>query len=153
MRWQSGPMQRFAKPSNRRFESGPHLMYIGIDYGLRKIGVATSEGTYATPLTVISNAPSRVSQLKEKIKDTVDTIVIGIPNSFLDAQVHAFADELKTAFACEIVFEDETNSSKDAMQMMLDSGVPQKKRELDDAYAATVILQHYLDKINESPVE
>jgi len=123
-------------------------MYIGIDYGLRKIGIAISEGTYASPLMVISNAPSRIRQLQEKIKDTVDTIVIGIPNSFLNSHIHEFADQLKSTFNCEIKFEDETNSSKDAMQIMLDSGISQKKRGLDDAHAAAVILQHYLDKIN-----
>ena len=143
-------MQRFAKPSNRRFESGPHLMYIGIDYGLRKIGVAVSEGTYSSPLMTISNAPSRIQQLKEKITEGVDTIVIGIPNTFLDDQVHVFAEELKKAFNCKTVFEDETNSSKDAMQIMLDAGIPQKKRATDDAHAAAVILQRYLDKINAS---
>lgn len=125
-------------------------MYLGIDYGLRKIGVAVSEGTYASPLMTISNAPSRIAQIKEHIKDPIETIVIGIPNSFLDSQVRVFADELAQAFKCSVAFEDETNSSNDAMQMMLDTGVPQKKREIDDAHAAAVILQRYLDRLNNT---
>lgn len=125
-------------------------MILGIDYGLRKIGLAYSEGLYASPLMTISNAPSRIQQIKEKITDPVEKIIIGIPNSFLDPQVKTFAAELQTAFNCEVLFEDETNSSNEAMEIMLRTGVSQKKREIDDAYAATAILQRYLDRYNEN---
>jgi RNase H-fold protein (predicted Holliday junction resolvase) len=33
---------------------------------------------------------------------------------------------------------------------MIQSGISKKKRGLDDAHAAAVILQTYLDKINDS---
>ena len=146
VRWQSGPMQRFAKPSNRRFESGPHLMIIGLDYGLKKIGVACSEGLVARPFGVISNTRSRIQQLKDTVKEPVDYIVIGIPNSYLNPQITLFSKELSNEFNCKVFFQDETNSSNQAIHNMIQSGIPPKKRRKDDAFAATVILQDYLDK-------
>jgi putative transcription antitermination factor YqgF len=126
-------------------------MYIGIDYGQRKIGLASSEGTFATPLAVISNAPSRIQQIKEKISGDIHTVVIGIPNPMFQKQVETLADECQVAFHCQVVFQDETNSSNEALTTMIQSGIAKKKREQDDAHAAAIILQAYLDKINEKP--
>ncbi len=122
-------------------------MYLGIDFGLRKIGIAYSEGITATPLMVISNAPSRMQQIKEKIHDDIKVAVIGIPNSMFTEQVNKLAEELKQTFDCEIVFQDETNSSNEALQVMIQSGLAKKNREMDDAHAAATILQRYLDEV------
>jgi len=124
-------------------------MYLGLDFGLRKIGLAFSEGITASPLAVISNAPSRMQQIKEKVTGEITTIVIGIPSSIFKEQVQALAEECKQTFNCEIVFQDESYSSKEALTTMIQSGISKKKRELDDAHAAAIILQLYLDKINE----
>lgn len=151
VRWQSGPLQRFAKPHSRRFESGPHLMILGIDYGKKKIGIAYSEGITASPLGSITNAPTRLVQLKELIQSVnqldqpIQTIVIGLPNSPLDQEIKQFASELADYFQTTTIFEDEFNSTQEAFQAMLDSGISRKKRRKDDSNAATTILQRYLD--------
>jgi putative transcription antitermination factor YqgF len=121
-------------------------MILGIDYGLKKIGLATSEGAYARGIGSISNTPSRITQLKEKITETIETIVIGLPNSAMDQKIKEFGEELQKEFNCQVIFEDEFNSTQEAIQTMIISGVKQKARRKDDAIAATTILQRYLDR-------
>jgi putative transcription antitermination factor YqgF len=126
-------------------------MYIGIDYGKSKIGLAYSEGTYASSLGTISNTPSRISQINELLNKlqpktyNLQTIILGIPNSPLDPEIYKFADELKAHFNCKIAFEDETLTTQEALENMIASGVKQKKRRQDDASSAIIILQRFLD--------
>lgn len=122
-------------------------MYLGIDYGKKKIGLAVSEGITASGLGTISNSPSRLQQLKEKLAEPVEVIVMGLPNSPLDQEIRLFGEELQHEFKCTIVFEDESFSTNEALQSMIQSGVSQKKRRRDDAGSAVVILERYLEKL------
>ncbi len=122
-------------------------MYLGIDYGKKKIGLAISEGITASGLLPIVNSPSRIQQLKERLSEPVDTIILGLPNSPLDAEIKRFGDELKEEFNCQIQFEDESFSTNEAMDSMILSGIAQKKRRKDDSAAAVIILERFLQKL------
>ncbi|MDQ3098722.1 MAG: Holliday junction resolvase RuvX [bacterium] len=122
-------------------------MYLGIDYGKKKIGLAISEGISASGIGTIANSPSRLQQLKEKVSSDVETIILGLPNSPLDSEIRQFAQELEEAFKCKIVFEDETFSTNEALTIMIQSGISRKKRRKDDAASAVIILERYLEKI------
>ncbi len=122
-------------------------MFLGIDYGKKKIGLAISEGISATGLGVISNSPARIMQIKEKLHEPVQTIVLGLPNSPLDFEIRNFAKELEAEFNSAIVYEDETFSTNEALQTMIQSGISRKKRKKDDATAAVIILERYLENL------
>jgi putative transcription antitermination factor YqgF len=132
----SGTME---KPNN--------CMYLGIDYGKKKIGLAISEGISASGIGTIANSTSRIQQIKEKISETIDVIILGLPNSPLDTEIRNFGKELKDVFGCEVLFEDETFSTNEAVTSMIQSGISRKKRRKDDATSAVIILERYLEKI------
>ncbi len=58
------------------------MKYLGIDFGLKKIGLAVSEGELATPREVltVTGFSDAVDQILTIIKkDKFDKIVVGLP--------------------------------------------------------------------------
>ena len=124
------------------------MVYLGIDYGLKKIGLAVSEGLTASPLKIIqvSSLEDAVSKVKRAInQEKADALVVGIPESGKSREiVKKFIGEI-CKYATVIEFE-ETLSSVDARKTMITLGKGKKQRKKEDAYAATIILQNYLDE-------
>lgn len=126
-------------------------MYIGIDYGKSKIGIAYSEGEYSSPLGIIANSPSRIQQLQEKIatlhllENESVTFIFGIPQSPIDKEIYEFADEVRQVFKSNTAFEDETFTTQEALAGMIANDTRMKKRRSDDAASAVIILQRFLD--------
>lgn len=130
------------------------MRYLGVDYGLRKVGLAISEGQIASPLKVleINSLNDAVSKITHVIKqDNIDRVVIGVPESGeARSAVKKFILKLKENLKRRIVSlieADETLSSYSAKNLMLDSGSSQKQRRKEDAYSATIILQDFLDSV------
>ena len=137
---------------------------MGIDYGLRRIGVAVSDpsGTLARPVETIpgSRDPKAAARtIRESIArlerddDPIGTIVVGLPRR-LDgtpndqtALVEALAAELATPGDRTVVLQDERLTSHEADQFlaMQERDWKVRKRRLDAA-AAAIILQEYLDR-------
>ncbi len=138
---------------------------LGIDYGLRRIGVAVSDATglLARPLTTILRAASEpesraidavfaVIQDLERDGDVIATIVIGLPRR-LDgtandqtARVQAFAANLAARTPVPVVLQDERLSSHEADSQLARREKDWRKRKAQlDAAAAAVILQDFLD--------
>lgn len=127
------------------------MVYLGIDYGLRKIGLAISEGITASPLKIIE--VSGLEDALEKIRrviaqEKVDTLVVGVPETGTARDiVKKFISKI-CKYATVIEFE-ETLTSIDARKTMITLGKGRKLRAKEDAYAATIILQNYLDEKEE----
>ena len=132
--------------------------FLGIDYGLKRIGLAISDplGMFAQPRGVFS--PSTIFEELKKIGETeqVACVVVGWPlkedgtEGAATERVSAFINRLKRQFPdWPIALQDERYSSKEAMQALIDAGVRprarRKKGRLDTA-AATIILQSYLNE-------
>lgn len=119
------------------------MITLGIDYGERKIGLAISSGKLAQPLKVVHS----LSEILDIInKEHVEKIVIGISEGQVAKNAKKFAEELKEKTNLEVVEIDETLSTKDAQAMAMEAGIKRKKRKaMEDAYAAALILQSYLD--------
>ena len=124
------------------------MRYLGIDFGLRRIGLATSEyGQLASPWQVLE-----VSSLKdalEKVKKVIaqnesDKIVVGLPEGKIGKKVLGFIKALKKA-GFNVEEADETLSSKKAVTQMIELKIPKNKRQISDDYSAAIILQNYLD--------
>lgn len=117
---------------------------LGVDYGRGKIGLAVSTGTIADPYKVI-----RVNGFDDAVEKTlliaselgVTGIVVGISESFMALEQKKFAE------AVSGVTSDETLSTLEAQELSKQAGISRKKRhEMEDAYAASIILQNYLDR-------
>lgn len=126
------------------------MKYLAIDYGKRKVGLSLSEGVVASPFKVVE-----VSSLKDALEkiayiisvEKIDKVVIGIPESgeakkLASKFFEALQNELKDV---EIIGADETLSSYNARQQMIEAGVSKQARLSEDAVAAANILQNYLD--------
>lgn len=122
---------------------------LGIDYGRRKIGLAIADGRLAEPLKVIRYSDIKI--LGEKIKqfiekEKIEKVVIGISEGEMVKETRDFKKRLEKEVNISIDEFDETLTSQDAQTLSIQAGVNRKKRrEMEDAYAATIILQNYLD--------
>lgn len=118
---------------------------LGIDYGQKKAGLALGVGNFAEPLKVIrfNDLNSLESEIKKIAEEEgVEKIIVGVSENLMAEESKAFAKKLGAE-----VF-DETLTTRDAQAMSMESGIKRKKRrEMEDAYAATIMLQNYLDRI------
>ena len=125
------------------------MRYLGIDYGTKRIGLATAEdGGMAFPLRVIPNRPTLVLDVADIcIKEGIGTIVMGNSLNFqnqpnaLMKKINPFVEELKKATGLPVEFMNEALSSREAMHLQGDNAE-------NDASAAAIVLQSYLDKVN-----
>ncbi len=125
------------------------MKYLGIDYGTKRIGLATapSGSTMAFPLRVIPFTPTLVRDIADIcIALEVGTIVMGNslnfqnqPNAIMK-KILPFVEELKIATGLPVEFMNEVLSSQEAMHLQGDNAE-------NDASAATIVLQSYLDKV------
>lgn len=128
------------------------MRILGIDHGDVRIGLALSDesGLIARPLQIVKHVSreadaetiARLAAEKEAKR-----IVVGLPTDeegeigHQARKVKRWAEALQKATAIPIVFWDESFSSVDA-----DSAAPKRqRREANDAGAAAVMLQSYLD--------
>lgn len=124
------------------------MKYLGIDYGLSNIGLSLAEGPLAEPLTQkrYQSQPKLLKFLHRLVKaKQIDTIVIGLPEGQLASQVENFGNQLQLLTKLPIVYQDETLSTHEAKQKLIQAQAPQKKRRQDHTAAAALILQSYLD--------
>jgi len=123
------------------------MKILAIDYGLKKIGLALTEGDLAEPLSVISHQPSvfkKISGICQK--HGVEKIVIGLPEGKMVKKVKEFGQKVAKLTGLPVIFQDETLTSKEAIAKMIEAGRGRKtRREKEDAIAAAIILQTYLN--------
>ncbi|MCB0616881.1 MAG: Holliday junction resolvase RuvX [Lewinellaceae bacterium] len=130
---------------------------LAIDYGTKRTGLAVTD-----PLQIIANGLDTVATkdleayLQQYMgQEEVETIVVGEP-FYPDgnpAQIHhlviGFARRLKKLFPnIAVVTHDESFTSEEAKQIILQSGARKKKRRdkgLVDKVSAVLILQDYLE--------
>jgi putative Holliday junction resolvase len=132
---------------------------LAIDYGKKRAGIAVSD-----PLQIIANRLTTVktqeilSFLEQYFNaEPVETIVIGYPRKMNNMPSEAvqfidpFIKNVKKRWPDKkVVLMDERYTSKIAFQAMIDGGLKKKDRrnkELVDAISATIILQSYMDSI------
>ncbi len=127
---------------------------LGIDWGGRRIGIAFSNRSVASPYKTLQVKSSKdaLNNLAELISELkAGRIVVGIP---LDAEgedtkqsgeIKEFGKELQELVDVEIIYWNEALTSKEALRGKLEAGQGKKKRKDLDATAAAYILQSYLD--------
>lgn len=119
------------------------MRILGIDYGRKKIGLAISEGKIASPFKVLRviNFEDAVEKTKRILKqEKADVVVVGISEGEMAKESKRFAGKIGA------LVSDETLSTKDAQYLSITAGIGRKKRKnMEDAYAASVMLQRYID--------
>jgi putative holliday junction resolvase len=125
------------------------MKILGIDYGRSKIGLAVADGNLAGPMGVIryTDTKTLVDKLMKIIEENnIEKVIFGVSEGEMGEESKNFSLNLGKIVKIPVETFDETLSTQDAQRMSLEAGIGQKKRhEMEDAYAATIMLQNYLD--------
>ena len=130
---------------------------IGIDYGVKRIGLAVTDPLkiFASPLITVS--PGEFDNyIKDYLKtDEVDAFVIGYPVQMNNqpsesvTYINPFIKKLKKTYPEKHIYlADERFTSQMAMRTMVEGGVKKKGRQdksMVDKISASIILQSFLD--------
>ncbi|MDR0485456.1 MAG: Holliday junction resolvase RuvX [Elusimicrobiota bacterium] len=132
---------------------------MGIDYGLKKIGVALSDtmGIIASPFSTIENTNSQAS-IKEILKlvaeNNVGEIAVGMPlnmdgsESSMSCAVREFIKRLKENSALPVVEIDERLTTSQTDRMLIEEADISRaeRKKARDKIAASLILRVYLER-------
>ncbi len=135
------------------------MRFLGIDYGSKKIGLATADAEMqiAVPRSAFyyKNKEELFSYLKKLIEEErIDQMVVGLPLSLsfqetqISREVMEFVDNLKKIISIPIALENEILSTKEAESQRnvifrkVKSRSPEKSVDLD-SQAAAIILESY----------
>ena len=136
----------------------PRGTLLGFDFGLARVGVAVGEleTGHASALTTVHGEAQEarfaaIARLLAEWRPVA--LVVGIP-THLDGRAHEltarcqrFANQLRGRFALPVMECDERLSSAAAEAALCDAGQRdwRARKEVLDAVAAQLILQHFLD--------
>ena len=141
------------------------MRVMALDYGERGVGVAISDELQLTvrPLTTIRRANRNYAQVIEHIcamitEHEIGALIVGLPLNMdgtrgkAVAGVEHFISDLRRNLAIPIATVDERLTSYEADQVLREMGLSlRQRRERSDEYAATIILQDYLDGQKRQP--
>ncbi|MAH39739.1 MAG: Holliday junction resolvase RuvX [Dehalococcoidales bacterium] len=131
---------------------------LGLDIGDKRIGVALSDPTavLASPLTIIycQDDLADLGAITSVINQyQIERVIVGLPRSMDGSlgkqaeKVKAFTQKLRSHTEVPILFRDERLSTVSARRLMREVNTRKARKESkDDAIAAALILQAYLDE-------
>ncbi len=124
------------------------MKLLGIDYGSKRIGIATSDssGVMAFPKMVINNDRNLISNIKKICFDEkIEKIVIGdskdsnMKDNEIMQSVRRFSKVIERETKLPIEYQLEFMTSQQAVLL-------QGENDMIDASAAAIILQSFIDK-------
>ena len=134
---------------------------MALDIGKKKIGVAISDplGISANPWGYIEATGKKkiIEKISGLLSDyNVKNIVVGVPKN-MDGSVGSqaqycmdLANDIKKVLGVEITFVDERLTSREVDRLLIDAGVSrQKRKDVNDKLAASIILQNFLQSRNK----
>src|SRR5262245_18161902 len=142
------------------------MRLMAIDYGERSIGVAISDELQLTvrPLATIRREKQGYAQVIERIsalvaENEVATLVVGLPLNMDGTRgaaverVESFISDLRRSVSIPIATVDERLTSHEADLILREMGAGlRERRARSDEYAATVILQDYIEGQRRRPL-
>ncbi len=134
------------------------LRFLGIDYGTKRIGLAVGDDDagIASPLETVEARGTVADHVRQILSVAesyaVDAFVLGLPLNTDGTEAEQakitrkFGEELRRIGGKAIYYRDEHLSSFSAQELLRPAGLSRKKRKaVQDAVAAQVILQAFLD--------
>ena len=133
------------------------MKYLGLDLGTKTLGLAISDklGIIASPYKVLryNSYQELIDELKKIIeKEDIDELVLGLPKNmnnslgFASERSIEFKSILENNIDKRIHLVDERLSTVEAENVLIETDMSRKKRkEVIDAYAASVILDTFLN--------
>jgi putative Holliday junction resolvase len=133
------------------------MRILGLDYGEKRIGIAVSDelGITAQGLATIhrKNRTADLDQIDECVRRyDIERIVVGYPlrldgsEGIQCEKINRFIRRLEKRFTVPVIRRDEMLSTKEAEELLRETGVRrEKRRAMVDRLAACIILQRYLD--------
>lgn len=130
------------------------MRILGIDYGERKIGIALgdTETRIASPWMILENNGHGESIKQIKLiceREQVDRVLIGIPHDSRDPSQESNQAQIVRRFILDLrhigIPVDEADESLTSAEAKHHLQAMQSKAD-DDAIAAAILLQAYLDK-------
>ncbi len=131
------------------------MKFLGIDFGLKRIGLALSDsqGKVVLPFTTLKNSKGVENRIKKLVEERkIEAIVIGLPKDLknnstsMTQEVEKFAKKLKKILNIPIYFQDEKLTSFEAEERLKHAGIPLKKgKKIIDQLAAVEILEDFLN--------
>lgn len=132
------------------------MRYLGIDFGLKRIGLAISDkqGKMVFPYkTIIKKDNEQLFSELQKIfiKEKIQAIVVGLPQglngefTLSTRQVLNFIHRLNKISSLPVYTINESLSTEEANEKLKKAKVPPKKRKsILDQQAAVIILENFL---------
>jgi putative pre-16S rRNA nuclease len=135
---------------------------LGVDFGLRRLGLALSDedASLARPLRVLEitsvrDAPEAVAAAAKDAD--AGSVVVGVPLGLEGEEqrqevrrVERFARALRKATGLPVFLVDESLSTREAGERALEAGRDDRDPALH-AHAAALILQRWLDRPRRAP--
>ena len=115
---------------------------LGIDWGKSKIGLAIADGILAEPYGIIENRNWEMVLIKICDEHKIEKIVVGLSESQSAIEAKEFGVKFESLVGIPVEYFDETLTTHDALVRMKEG---KSKRKNEDAIAAAIILQNYLD--------
>ncbi len=138
------------------------MIILGLDVGDRRIGVAVSDelGYFAHGVKIIKRGSLKqdITELKEIISRLdIGQLVVGLPKN-LDGSIGAqaekvlkFIKQLEYEINLQINTWDERFSTQEAERTLNEAGLNwRKQKKVKDKLAAVIILQGYLDLLQNT---
>ena len=137
------------------------MRILGLDYGEKRIGAAICDELGMTaqglPTIIRKSREHDLDILGNLIKSyNVEKIVIGYPvrldgsEGIQCEKVNRFSALLDKTFSLPVIKWPETLSTKEAEEILINSGIRwQKRKKMVDKLAACLILQNYLDSADK----
>jgi putative Holliday junction resolvase len=139
------------------------MMYLGIDYGKKRIGLALGQ-MIPKGAGVIDGAQDLgaiISQIEKICRENeVEGIVIGLPIKKsgdlgeIAPEIEKFVSETKSRLNLPVFFEEEELTSVEAESILTENGQQyDRKSGKIDELAAILILEQHLNKKNRSSLK
>jgi putative Holliday junction resolvase len=148
------------KPQNQGNQQNNHQtgVYIGVDYGEQRTGVALGRNGFVLPLEIISetNKEGVIHQLiKFALDNKADAFIVGLPlqadnkETQQSLKTREFGRFLKITSRKPVIYQNEYGTSAISSREAVTSGVPKSKRESNDHLSAALILKQYFSAQND----
>ena len=135
------------------------MRYLGLDLGTKTLGVAISRsGIIVNKLNTIrhdNNLKFLLSEVKKVCEDeNIDIVVLGYPKHMNNTvgEKALYIEKFKKLLefnGIKVELQDERLSTVSAEKMLINFDVSrQKRKEIIDSVAATIILEDYLKRSN-----